>query len=544
MPEPHNQTATPIAAPKAVPSRELRFRDLYGVLMSIVTPYGILASNGTLFRAVFGRDSLRVALDLLPWHPELAERVIISLGVLQGATHNEITEEEPGRIHHEYRSLYMDGSKATTDQRHIMEKLADVWGWRTEGKEMCYYGSVDATPQYVRLVALHVSRYGPDILDRVFVHYTGKERTVRDAVIEAMSWIEGRIKTSSLGLVEFQRSNKKGIRWQVLRDGTVSYLHEDGSLVQANGPVASIEVQGLAYDALTMAAALFEETLPEKAERWREMARHIQETVFDLFWIEQYEYFAMALDRAPDGSVRQVRTRTSTPAELLDSGIFDTLEAGEREYFVAAIVHEMYSSEFLTPVGLRCRAKSHGNMLPYWDYQGSYTSWPVLTNIFALGLRRQGLIHHAFDMEKRVLNAANIAGALPEFFYVDDQNEVRYNVHTKKTVSDAERATRGREEHAEEQIRATNKPEQLQAWTVSAVLRAKLARRDAVQGLDTQAPFESRLKRRTGLSHVKARLLRGYMLTEAYPATETLVDKDAGFQAEHDHLESVLENAE
>lgn len=529
---PQNTTSTgPV-----VPSRELAFSDLYGVLMSIVTPHGILASKGNLFRAVFGRDSLRVALDLLPWHPELSERVIVSLAKLQGVTIDTTREEEPGRIHHEYRSLYLDGTRMNKDQYALMERLAGQWGWLTDKESMCYYGSVDATAQYVRLVALHVSRYGPDILDRTVLHPRGGERTIRDALLHSLRWLEQRVTASPLGLVEFMRVNPNGIRWQVLRDGTVSYLHEDGSLVNDKAPVAPIEVQGLTYDAFTMSAELLGHVVPERADLWRRMAAHIQAQVFEHFWLPETASFAMGLDRGTDGKLRPIRTKTSVPTELLDTGIFDTLDRHDRERYVAAIVHDMYSPEFLTSVGIRCRALAHKDILPYWDYQGTFTSWPVLSNIFALGLRRQGLIGHAFDMENRLINAVNVAGALPEFFYVDEGGTVRYNARVRQETD-----TPGdREGTIEEAIRATNAPEQLQAWTVSAVLRAKLARRDARRGFpDERTPFETKLTRKTGLRRVQAKLLRGDKLREIYPPFDTVVDQAAGFAAEQKHVEHV-----
>jgi glycogen debranching enzyme len=66
---------------------------------------GVYASSDRLFRgAVFGRDSLEVAEDLLYIKPKLVEKILLTLASLQGETQNKDNEEEPGKIIHEYRT--------------------------------------------------------------------------------------------------------------------------------------------------------------------------------------------------------------------------------------------------------------------------------------------------------------------------------------------------------------------------------------------------------------------------------------------------------
>ena len=56
-----------------------------------------------LYEVVFGRDSLRVAIDLISSYPELARITTLMLATLQGTEFNTSREEEPGRIVHEAR---------------------------------------------------------------------------------------------------------------------------------------------------------------------------------------------------------------------------------------------------------------------------------------------------------------------------------------------------------------------------------------------------------------------------------------------------------
>src|ERR1039458_8436381 len=59
---------------------------------------GIFASTDSKYSyAIFGRDSIEVAEDLLGSHRKLARDVIITLASLQGARLNERSEEEPGK---------------------------------------------------------------------------------------------------------------------------------------------------------------------------------------------------------------------------------------------------------------------------------------------------------------------------------------------------------------------------------------------------------------------------------------------------------------
>src|SRR5476651_1146319 len=72
------------------------------------TGLGVYASSDRLFRgAVFGRDSLEVAEDLMYIKPRLVEKIILTMASLQGEDNNEANEEEPGKIIHEYRTPHI-----------------------------------------------------------------------------------------------------------------------------------------------------------------------------------------------------------------------------------------------------------------------------------------------------------------------------------------------------------------------------------------------------------------------------------------------------
>src|SRR4051794_611290 len=74
-------------------------------LSTLGTNGPLLASAGSesLFHCLFGRDSIRMAADLLNDFPAVARATLIELARLQGVTVNPRAEEEPGRILHEFR---------------------------------------------------------------------------------------------------------------------------------------------------------------------------------------------------------------------------------------------------------------------------------------------------------------------------------------------------------------------------------------------------------------------------------------------------------
>src|SRR3954463_9087317 len=90
--------------------------------------YGVYASSDTLYKgAVFGRDSLEVAEDLMSINRplrSLSKRILLTLASLQGEIRDDINEEEPGKIIHEYRQRIVDGRPIKGEQLRIFTSLA------------------------------------------------------------------------------------------------------------------------------------------------------------------------------------------------------------------------------------------------------------------------------------------------------------------------------------------------------------------------------------------------------------------------------------
>lgn len=474
---------------------------------------GVYASSDTLFKgAVFGRDSIEVAEDLLVFKQRLVKRIILTLASLQGEIDNDKNEEEPGKIVHEYRTPLVDGKPLNDTSKHIFNELSSRWGGDKNG--LAYYGSIDATPHYIRLVGKYCQLYGPQILKSPVVLRSGKKATVLQVVERAVVWLLNQIDQSKTGLVEYQRRNPHGIENQVWKDSVEFYVHEDGQLANHTAPIASIEVQGLAYDALLAAAGL----LPNRSEQVLEVAERLRAKTLENLWLPERNYFALGLDFDEDSQLRIIKTVTANPAALLDTSFFDGLV--DRQLYLSAIVTKIMGRDFLTDAGIRSRALSASGVIPFWDYHGSYTTWPKETYDIAKGLMRQGFPELARELENRLINVVLRNGQYPEFIYVDDWGRVLSGAHSAQTHGDFVL------------VDSTNKPERIQAWTVSAIVSItnhRFAAKIIGKKKPHQEPWQKELERAilTQIPRMR-KLLNPITLSARYPAYKyKLAKRDA-----------------
>ena len=418
---------------------------------------GVFASGDVLFsNAVFGRDSATVAQTLLHIKPEIARDVIVTLSRLQGVVEAPVgpqtNEEEPGKIVHEHRTLFVGTRRISPSSERLLQVLSRQWGGDESG--LTYYGSVDATPLYVRLVIDYCAAHGEDILAKTVTRRDGRTVTIRECLYAAVDWITRRMDSSDLGFIEFWRRNPDGIQFQVWKDSGTSYVHADGSLANWDAPIAAIEVQAYAYDALLAAGRLF------GRQDWRERAAALRQRVIERMWIQESSYFAMGLDRDATGRPRRIESIASNGALVLDTGLLEGLP--DAELYTSGAVRRICSADFVTDVGVRCRTVGEAGLVGFQDYHGTWTVWPKETFEIARGLARQGMPHLARQLGNRLLNAVNVAGANVEFLYVSPDGRVMYDF---RGVDPRDGDPR--------QILGTNRPEAPAAWTVAAALALK-----------------------------------------------------------------------
>lgn len=492
-------------APVALPGNSLRVLKTPSLaLRSVISKdgLGVYASSDTLFKgAVFGRDSIEVAEDLLLVRPRLVRRIILTLASLQGQENNKAREEEAGKIIHEYRRAVVDGKKIKGTPKQIFEQLGKVWGGNED--ELRYYGSVDATPHFVRLVGEYCNEYGEEILSRKIYLKNGEPVSLLTVVRNAINWLIQHLDNSKSGFVEYKRFNPRGIENQVWKDSKEFYVHENGLMANHSKPISSIEVQALAYDALIAGAILFRDIEQELICRAEKLQNHILQTL----WLHKHNYFALGTDFDYKNRRRIIKTKTANPAALLDSKIFELLPDETKETYVSAIVREIMGTEFLTDAGIRSRALSEARLIPFWDYHGSYTSWPKETYTIARGLRKQRMFKLAEQLENRLLNVMKVLGSYPEFIYVDARGRILGTMLAAR-------------QHGEiTLVDSRIKPEKIQAWTVSAYLAISAVKLEYPWGKRSQEQWQKNLEKEVlGAIPIVPRFKSGRELRARYPS--------------------------
>ncbi len=327
------------------------------------------------FMTMFGRDSIFTSLQALPFTPELAATTLRALGEWQGTRVDDFRDEDPGRILHEMRY----GEMSAFEER----------------PHSPYFGCADATPLYVVL------------LDE-YERWTGDRKLVRDLELEAraaLNWIGEHADLQSNGYISYQRRNEKtGLENQCWKDSWDSISYRDGRL--PGFPRATCELQGYAYDAKLRGARLARRVWkdPAYAEKLEKEAADLKRRFNRDFWVEDDEYFALALDTNGD----QVDALASNNGHLLWSGIVDKSKA-------KAVVRHLMGRRLFCGWGVRTLAEGEGRFNPIGYHVG--TVWPFDNSFIAWGLRRYGFKDEAAQIAAGILDAAEFfEGRLPEAF--------------------------------------------------------------------------------------------------------------------------------
>lgn len=409
-----------------------------------------------LYEVVFGRDSLRVAIELIPSYPQLARTTLLLLAQMQGVEYNASREEEPGRILHEAREA--DDPIA----RKLSQRLG--WGWP-------YYGSVDATPEFIRTLAAYVkeSEENGEFLTQTYTDKSGETRQMAYALDMTVDWIlhklDGDQANNPEGLLEFKSHLPTGIENQVWKDSWDAYHHADGSLANHEKGVASIEVQVTTYDALLDAALLYENilNLPAKADYLRNRAEKLKKAILNIFWVEDAargDYFALGVDRDDTGMLRQLRIRTSNMGHVLHSRLLD----GDDPEIVRKrelVVQHLLSPAMLNVSGIRTLANDEIRFRPGAYHNGSVWLWD--THHISKGLRHHGYTEAADDLDRRLLGVVDATKLFPEYVRGDDANIPTLNTRTVILW----------DEQHQRKNQLEQPPQEVQAWTVAAILAIK-----------------------------------------------------------------------
>ena len=371
-----------------------------------------------LYEAFFGRDSLQVANTLIYEFPKLAEKIILRLAANLGTEDNTEREEEMGRVPHEIRS----------DTDPVAHKLTMErgWGWP-------YYGSVDATPKFIRTIAKYcrMTEENCAFLSKKYIDKNNQEQTMLHALEMSLAWIERRMNSNPEGLIEYKTVLERGIENQVWKDSPDAYHHANGMIANHNKGISALEVQTLSYDALIDAAELYEDTLDqqERANELRSKANNLKEVILEKFWTEDKGgYFVIGLDRDDRTSeLRQMKIRTSNMGHALNSRLLEGEDAESIRKRQLTISH-LLSPEMLNVSGIRTLADDEFRFRPDAYHNGSV--WPWDTHFIAEGIRKFGYTKEADMLDDRLLNIHDTLVSYPEYVRGDHGDKPSINDYT------------------------------------------------------------------------------------------------------------------
>ena len=412
------------------------------------------------FEILHGRDALRISLDLHDRFPDLLESTLIDLLRDQGTSNEMYDPENPFRQEEIGKIKLLNRQADDPVGKKFSDKLG--WGWP-------FYGSVDATPTLISATVKHTLAHKPDFLSTTYIDKSGATRTVAEGLEQSTQWLLKKLQENPEGLVEFHNPVESGgIAAQAWKDSAFAYVHKDGSRANHDRGIASVEVQALAYDALCDSADLHTQLgntrqaafLPNQADQLRKQ-------IIDIFWIDDDSdhpegYFALGSDRDESGRLRTLNVRTSNMGHLLRSRLLEKDDEATR-YMRDTTIKHLFSPEMLHSSGIRTLASDEVGFRAGGYHTGSVWLWD--TAHIASGLERHGHHRLAWNLRQRIWKTVDETNAFPEFVRGDIDNQLRTSPSEVYVWNNTYRVL-----HLFEQP-----PQEIQGWTVSAILAAKYA---------------------------------------------------------------------
>src|ERR1700716_1206838 len=240
------------------------------------------------FMALFGRDSVIASMQATIAQPQVAVGTLENLARWQSDVDDPVRDAEPGKIPHELR----------------------VGEWAHFGivPHRPYYGTADATPLYLLLLAENY-RWGGD---------AGSLLPFKPIAERCLDWIDKHGDRDGDGFQEYAPRTPRGYRNQSWRDAHDGVLDEPGAFPDL--PIAMVELQAYAYGAKLHMAPLFEAWGDqERATQLLEEAAALRKRFIADFWLESPAGLAFLLD----GHKKPVHTAVSNPGHCLWMGILD-----------------------------------------------------------------------------------------------------------------------------------------------------------------------------------------------------------------------------
>lgn len=339
------------------------------------------------FATLFGRDAALTALQTLAWDPAIAAQTARVLAHYQARETSDWRDEQPGKILHSVRV-------------GEMARLGLI-------PHTPYYGSVDATPLFLILVARHAQWTGDLELFRM----------LREHVDLALTWLDGPADLDGDGYIEYACTSTHGLINQGWKDSGDAIIDARGHI--ATPPIALVEVQAYAYLARTLIAGLFERAGDTaRARALRETARRLRARFERDYWLESIGCYALALESRK----RTLDVVTSNAGHAL----WGRIAAPRRARRVA---ERLMQEDAYSGWGIRTLVTTARAYNPVGYHLG--TVWPHDNAIIGAGFRAYGLDAPARRVFAGLVAAASQfdANRLPEVFAGFSRHDYDTPVH-------------------------------------------------------------------------------------------------------------------
>jgi len=345
-----------------------------------------VAAGVPWYNAIFGRDAIITALQLLSIRPQVAQETLQVLARLQATDVDDWRDAQPGKILHELRT----GEMAAAN----------------EIAQTPYYGSVDSTPLWLMLLGEYERWTGDlELVERLW-----------PAALGCLRWIDEFGDADGDGFVEFQRHSTRGLINQGWKDSGDANRWTDGSL--ATGPLALVEVQGYVYQARLELARLSRRRgdVPF-AEAQEKAAEQLRERFEACFWMEEAGTYALCLD----GDKRAVDAIASNAGHVLWCGIASQERA-------RSVADRLLGPDLFSGWGIRTLSSKMAGFNPIGYHLGSI--WPHDNAICAAGMWRYGFRNEAARVAGVMVEATQFFrdARLPELFCGFDRADSPYPV--------------------------------------------------------------------------------------------------------------------
>ncbi len=394
------------------------------------------------FEVLFGRDALNSSLVLIEENPEdppyertpedvyqpfsIALGALIELARWQALHANKYGDADKGKIPHEVR-------EENDPIRRLLKK--------TRNYSSPYYGGDDQTMLWLKLLARLYTfkqkyqkvliqhpeyqktfmKNGKDQLETLqsylnlsFKHFSGSERTLGMAQEDAVQWIVKKLHQGKGLFISFKK-NPKGIGNPCAHDGDYTQVYRrrtshsskirtvlDVKYANPAHKKAILSIQALAYDALLLTAALYDELgQAKRASSLRKRAAKLKKRIHHDFWVRDRTfggYYAMALEFL-NGSVEKVDACGSDQIHLFDFFFDETIPVDKKR--MMQVIRRLTREDMFRAAGLlQLTADETGYGVHFGN--GSIVV-PFENYLFAQRLKHRRLFALALQIEWRLM---------------------------------------------------------------------------------------------------------------------------------------------